>query len=397
MIRSSSEIKVIVFHDNFAQMGGAERVAEEIHRTFPGADLASTLSVPERLSEYLKYTKMKNTWMQCLPAKARLFRWYFLLYPFAVEGVNLNKYDLVVTSCFGYAKGIKRGRNALHVCYCHTPMRWIWRTSDYLSRENLGGWKRILLEMALKPLRAWEIRAAKRPDFYIANSREVARRLRDAFGIDSVVIPPPIETGRFTVSAEPEDYYLILSRLVPYKRIDLAVEACTITNRRLKVVGAGPDVERLRALAGPTVEFLGRQPDVAAAQLVNRCRALIFPGEEDFGMAPLEVNSAGRPVVAFKGGGASETIIPGLNGIFFQDPTVESLVASLEIFETMQWNPARIRAHAEGFDTAVFRQRVREFIESVVPLLCGDSNTANDPLSSSELAADLSCTPTPGG
>jgi glycosyltransferase involved in cell wall biosynthesis len=365
MLRSG--VKCVIFHDNFAQMGGAERVAEELHRTFPGADLASTLSVTERLSDYLKHTAIKTTWMQFLPAKARLFRWYFLLYPFAIECVNLKQYDVIVSSCFGYAKGVKRGKNAVHICYCYTPMRWVWRTSDYLARENFSTWKRNLLLIALRPLRAWEIRAAQRPDFYIAISHEVARRIKDAFGVESTVIYPPIDTRRFSVSAEVDGYYLVLSRLVPYKRIDLAVEACSRTGRRLKVIGSGPDLKRLRAMAGPTIEFLGRQPDEAVARLASRCRALIFPGEEDFGMAPLEVNAAGRPVVAFAGGGASETIVPGLNGIFFHDATVKSLIDSLVTFETMQWQPDKIRAYAERFDSERFRQQIRAFIGDVAP------------------------------
>lgn len=240
-------LRTVIFHDNFAQMGGAERVAEELHRALPDADLATTLLVTERLTDYLKRTEIRTTWMQLLPAKAQLFRWYFLLYPLAIETVDLEKYDLVVTSCFGYAKGLKRREGALHICYCHSPMRWIWRTSDYFAREEFGFWKRHLLALALIPLKAWEIRAAQRPDFYIANSSEVARRLRDAFGIEATVICPPIDTRRFTISASVDDYYLVLSRLVPYKRIDLAVEACSRSGRRLKVIGGGPDFKRLKS------------------------------------------------------------------------------------------------------------------------------------------------------
>jgi glycosyltransferase involved in cell wall biosynthesis len=361
-------------------MGGAERVAEDLHRAFPSADLATTLSVMERLSDYLKRIPIATTWMQLLPAKARLFRWYFLLYPFAIEGVDLNKYNLIVSSCFGYAKGVKRPRNALHICYCHTPMRWVWRTSDYLGREKISEWKRRLLPLALVPLKAWEIHAAKRPDFYIANSREVARRLREAFGIEATVIYPPIDTRRFAVSASVHDYYLVVSRLVPYKRIDLAVEACSRSGRRLNIIGSGPDMERLRSFAGPTVEFLGRQSDEAVAQMVSHCRALIFPGEEDFGMAPLEANAAGRPVVAFKGGGALETIVPGLNGIFFDHATPESLIASLEGFEEMRWQPAMIRAYSEMFDREIFQQRIRAFIKSVAPDLMWKTKEDEDPI-----------------
>jgi len=379
--------RTVIFHDNFAQMGGAERVAEALHRTFPGADLATTLTVPERLTAYLRSTGISTTWMQFLPAKARLFRWYFLLYPFAIETVNLDKYDLVVTSCFGYAKGVKRRKDALHVCYCHSPMRWVSRRADYLEREGFGSWMRGLLGLALGPLGMWERRAARRPDLYIANSREVARRLHAAFGVESTVIPPPIETQRFTVSAEVDDYYLVLSRLVPYKRLDLAVEACNRSSRRLKVIGAGPDMKRLISIAGPTIEFLGRQADVDVARFASRCQALILPGEEDFGMAPLEVNAAGRPVVAFKGGGALETIVPGLNGIFFGQPTVESLLGSLDTFENMQWLPYRIRAHADQFDISRFQQRVRALVESAA--LRVGAATAEPPVEpASALVAD---------
>jgi glycosyltransferase involved in cell wall biosynthesis len=375
MVVKASKRRTVIFHDNFAQMGGAERVAEELHRALPGADLATTLLVPERLSVYLRRATITTTWMQLLPMKARLFRWYFLLYPFAIEGIKLEGYNLIVSSCFGYAKGVRRPKNALHICYCHSPMRWVWRTSDYLAREKITGLKRRLLLLALAPLKAWEIRAARRPDFYIANSREVARRLRDIFGIEATVIYPPIDTRRFTVSSSVHDYFLVVSRLVPYKRIDLAIDACSRSGRRLKVIGGGPDMERLISLAGPTIEFLGRQSDEAVAEFVSHCRALIFPGEEDFGMAPLEANAAGRPVVAFRGGGALETIVQGLNGVFFDEPTVESLIASLERFEEMEWQPAAIRAHSEQFDRDIFQQRVRAFIKSVEPGFMSETKT----------------------
>jgi len=357
--------RVAVFHDNFAQNGGAERVAEMLHRTYPEADLLTTLSVPERLSPYVQGAHLKTTWMQWLPAKAKLFRAYFLLYPFAIEQTNLNAYDLVVTSCFGYAKGVKRRAGAVHVCYCHNPMRWIHRTDDYLEREDFSRWKRSLLALVLKPLKAWEQRAAKQPDFYIANSRIVAERLQSAFGISSVIIPPPIDTARFAISDTVDNFYLVLARLVPYKRIDLAVEACTRTGRKLVIIGDGPDRARLEAVAGPTVTFLGRAADDVVSDYASRCRALLFPGEEDFGMTPLEINAAGRPVVAYYGGGATETILDGLNGVFFREPTADSLIAALDRFETMTWDPQAIRRHAESYDVVVFQSRIREFVDKV--------------------------------
>ncbi len=355
--------RVAIFHDNFAQKGGAERVAEILHQTYPQADLLTTLSVPERLSPYMKASHLKTTWMQRLPAKAKLFRAYFLLYPFAVEQTNLGAYDLVVTSCFGYAKGVKRRAGAIHICYCHTPMRWIHRTEDYLEREGFSSWKRALILFALKPLKMWEKRAAKQPDFYIANSRVVAERLHNAFGITSTIIPPPIDTSRFAISNTVDDFYLVLARLVPYKRIDLAIEACTRTGRKLVIIGDGPDRARLEAMADKNVTFLGRVTDDVVSDYASRCRALIFPGEEDFGMTPLEINAAGRPVIAYHGGGAMETIQDGLNGIFFDKPTAGSLRGALHRFEQMSWDPQAIRRHAESYDVTVFQSRIREFID----------------------------------
>lgn len=363
--------RVAVFHDNLAQMGGAERVTEALHKAFPGADLYTTLAVPERLSPYLRGAAARTTWMQWLPRKADFFRHYFLLYPFAVELVDLSAYDVVITSCFGFAKGIHTREDALQVCYCHTPMRWVWRSSDYFAKEKIGLLKKLLLGVALKPLRWWEIRAAKRPDFYIANSQIVAQRLRDAFGVESVVIPPPIETERFYASASTENYFLILSRLVPYKRLDLAVQAATRLSLTLKVIGSGPDLERLRAMAGPTVEFLGRQSDESVNHLVSRCQALIFPGEEDFGMAPLEVNAAGRPVIAFYGGGAVETVVEGINGIFFREPTVDSLMDAVRRFRLESWDVAAIQNHARAYDIAAFQQRIREFVDNALEMRRG--------------------------
>jgi glycosyltransferase involved in cell wall biosynthesis len=359
--------KIALFQDYLAQNGGAERVTEAIHRTLPGADLHTTMAAPERLSPYLRDVGAKTTWMQALPAKAKLYRHYFPLYPFAVESTDLSQYDLIVSSCCGYAKGVKRAAHAIHVCYCHNPMRWVWRFSEYVAREQMNKPTKMLLHLMVQGLKKWETRAAKRPDFYIANSHIVANRLKAAFGVDALVIEPPIDTSRFRVSNETEDYYLILSRLNAYKRIDLAVEACTRTNRRLIVIGDGTDRERLKSLAGPTVTFLGRQPDAAVNRYASRCRALIFPGEEDFGMAPLEINAAGRPVVAYNAGGAMETVIDGFNGILFGEQTVDSLIWGLEKLESREWNPAAIRTNAQRYDIHVFQKRLLDFLDSVSP------------------------------
>jgi glycosyltransferase involved in cell wall biosynthesis len=305
--------------------------------------------------------------MQRLPWKTRLFRHYFMLYPFAVQSADLSEYDLVISSCFGFAKGVRRREGAVHVCYCHNPMRWVWRTNDYLAKEQFSPLKRRLVELALRPLKAWEMLAAQRPDYFIANSQVVADRIRYAFGVDSTVIPPPIDTARFKPSAEIEDYFLVLARLAPYKRLDLAIEACTRLNMKLVVIGDGPDRERLVKMAGPSVTFLGRQPDSVVNHYASHCKALIFPGEEDFGIAPLEINAAGRPVIAFRGGGATETIIEGLNGTFFDRQEVASLGKALQRFETMTWDATAIRQHAEQYDVSVFQEKIMNFLAEILP------------------------------
>ena len=203
---------------------------------------------------------------------------------------------------------------------------------------------------------------ARRPDFYIANSKVVAERLRLAFGVSSIVIPPPVDTRRFTIGGEIEDYYLILSRLVPHKRIDLAVQACAQSNRRLMVIGEGPDRARLEALAGPTVTFLGHLSDEQVNVYAQQCRAAILPGEEDFGLTPLEINSAGRPVIAYRGGGALETVVDGLNGTFFDRLDAQSLGAAMDRLEASAWNTHAIRRHAEQFDIDVFQRRILRFL-----------------------------------
>jgi len=359
--------RIAVFHDNFAQMGGAEKVAEEIYNLLPGASMHSTVAVPEILSHGLQQTNIKTSWMQHLPGLRRHFRHYFLFYPFAVESIDLSGYDLIVSSCFGYAKGIRKRKDAIHVCYCHTPMRWVWRYEDYSERAGFGRLSRRILPLLLALLKRWDLGAARRPDYFIANSETVAKRIKTFYGRDSIVIPPPIDVSRFQPEPVQEDYYLVLSRLVPYKRIDLAVKACTNLNRKLLVIGDGPDRARLEKIAGPSIRFLGRQPDEAVAQYAARCRALLFPGEEDFGMTPLEVNAAGRPVIAFRAGGALETVVEGRTGIFFDQPKTESLMQAIKDFELYSWNAGELRAHAARFDRTVFATRLTDYLKTVAP------------------------------
>jgi len=364
--------KIALVHDYFVQMGGAERVAEAMHDSFPSAPVYTTVALPKGLPGGLRTADIRTSPMQHLPSIERRFRHYFMLYPFAVENFDLSQYDLIFSSSSGYAKGVRRRRNAIHVCYCHTPMRWVWRYDDYVAREGFGGTVRAALPSLLWGLRKWDLRASRQPNYYIANSRLVADRIKKIYGREAFVIPPPIDVQRFEMADEVGDYYLVLSRLMPYKRIDLAVEACKRANRRLIVIGDGPDRARLEKLADDRIEFLGRQPDSIVNYYAARCRALLFPGEEDFGMAPLEVNAAGRPVIAYRGGGAIETVVEGVTGVFFDQQNSLSLAEAIEEFEGLSWRQENLRHHAEKFDRNVFAFRVLQFLGSVAPASCAD-------------------------
>lgn len=379
--------KIALVHDYFIQMGGAERVAAAMHDSFPAAPIYTTVALPHRLPKELHDADIRTSAMQKLPAMEQRFRQYFMLYPFAVERFDLSQYDLIFSSSSGYAKGVRRHSNAVHVCYCHNPMRWVWRYDDYVERESFGRVARSLLPMSLWGLKKWDLRASKQPDYYIANSHLVAQRIKETYGRDAIVIPPPIEVDRFYMSYKQEDFYLVLSRLVPYKRIDLAIEACNRLGRRLVIIGDGPDRARLEKLAGPKTEFLGRQSDERVNQYASRCLALLFPGEEDFGMVPLEVNAAGRPVIAFRGGGAMETVVEGVTGVFFDMPTSAAVIAAIEDFESRNWHQQVLRNHAEKFDRSVFAFRVLQFLGSVAPSSCAAELSAGARLLSSNVAA----------
>ncbi|HEX5702332.1 MAG TPA: glycosyltransferase [Pyrinomonadaceae bacterium] len=362
--------RIALVHDYFVQMGGAERVAEAMHESFPSAPMYTTVALPQNLPHRLRLADIRTSPLQHLPAIERRFRHYFMLYPFAVEGFDLSQYDLIFSSSSGYAKGVRRRRNAIHVCYCHTPMRWVWRYDDYVARERFGKLSRGLLPLMLWPLKKWDLRASQQPNYYIANSRLVADRIKKIYGREAHVIPPPIDVNRFHMSNEIDDYYLVLSRLMPYKRIDLAIEACKRMNRRLIVIGDGPDRNRLEKLADDRIEFLGRQPDKIVNYYAARCRALLFPGEEDFGMAPLEANAAGRPVIAYRAGGAVETVEEDVTGVFFDQANSVSLAEAIEKFEGLRFDQYTLRRHAEKFDRTVFSFRVLQFLGSVAPSSC---------------------------
>lgn len=360
--------KIALAHDYFIQMGGAERVAEVLHSIFPTAPMFTAVDRRPQLPLNLRKDKVRTSWMQKLPISTKNHRNYFLLYPLAFESFDMSDFDLIISSSSGYAKGLRKKKSAIHVNYCHTPMRWVWRYEDYAAREQFSRLKRNILPFLLRGLKNWDLRAAEQPDLFIANSNIVAERIKRFYKRDALVIPPPIDVARFSPDEPDEDFYLLLSRLVPYKRLDLAIKACEKLDRPLVVIGDGAARFELEKIAGPKTKFLGRQPDEVVARYASRCRALIFPGEEDFGMTPLEINSAGRPIIAFRAGGATETVVEGETGVFFNNQTTGSIISAIEEFESLSFDRLAIRRHAEKFDTRVFSSRIRKFIEEVVPV-----------------------------
>jgi glycosyltransferase involved in cell wall biosynthesis len=358
-------MRIAVVHDYFTQLGGAEKVAEELYCMLPDPSLFATIALPDRMPPRLQGIQVQTSWMQKLPKIKDYYRLYFVLYPFAVGSMDLSAYDLVISSSSGYAKGVRTAPHAIHVCYCHTPMRWAWSYQSYAERESFGFSQRALLPMFIRGLRRWDEMASRQPDHFVANSKAIADRIRRFYKRSAEVIHPPIETERFRLSSERDDYYLVLSRLVPYKRIDLAVQACTQRKKKLLVIGDGPDMQSLEATAGPTVKFLGRASDEQVEYYAARCRALLFPGEEDFGMAPVEVAAAGRPTIAYRAGGALETIVENVTGVFFDHQTSESLGDAIETFERQQWSPAVLRKHSQTFSVPVFHDRFRSFLKRI--------------------------------
>jgi glycosyltransferase involved in cell wall biosynthesis len=296
-----------------------------------------------------------------------MYKTYLPLMPLALEQCDLRGYDLVISSESGPAKGVITPAEALHVCYCHTPMRYIWNMyHDY--REGAGRVTRMMMPALSHYLRMWDVSTAARVDSFVANSETVAKRIRRYYGADSVVIHPPVDTNSFSIAppSELEDYYLMAGELVSYKRPDLAVRAFNELKLKLVVIGGGDMLDEVRRLAGPTVTVLGAQPFDVLRSHYARCRALIFPGEEDFGMVPVEAMASGRPVIAFGRGGAVETVATGLSGVFFAEQTVESISLAVDELGKFEIDPAKIAAHAKRFGKDHFFRKMREHIDRLL-------------------------------
>ncbi len=359
-------MKVALVHDYLNQMGGAERVVMAFHEIFPDAPIYTSIFDPHRVDPAFQKMDIRTSFMQKFPLVNRHHQPYLPFYPFAMEYLDLRAYDLVLSSSSAFAKGVITRPETLHICYCHTPMRWCWNYDEYIEREQLGGIARRVLPFMITGLRIWDQTSAMRVDHFIANSPVVAGRITKYYRREAVVIPPPVDVQRFSFdpASRSGDYFLILSRLIPYKRIDLAIEACNKLQLPLLIIGGGRDEERLKRLAGPMIRFMGRLSDAEVIYYYTHCRAFLFPGEEDFGITPLEAQACGRPVIAYGAGGALASVVDGVTGVFFKQQTVASLANALARFDERAFEPQTIRNHALEFDLPRFHRRIQQFIEA---------------------------------
>ena len=345
------------------QYGGAEKVLEAAHELFPDAPIYTTIYRPQAMPAAYRDWDIRVSALNRLPFIGRYHQLFLPFYPLGVESFDLSAYDVVLSITSAFAHGIITPPDTLHICYCLTPARFLWSYQSYAQREGLGRLADVILQPMLNYLRLWDRLAADRVDHFIAISHEVQRRIRKYYRRESTIIYPPVETGRFHPADGYDDYFLIVSRLIPYKRIDLAVHAFNALGLPLKIVGEGRDRNALQALARPNIEFLGWVSNEELQKLLSRARAFIFPGLEDFGIAPVEAMAAGRPVIAYAGGGALDTVIPGMSGELFTALTPESLASVIRDFDPTRYDPVIIRQHAEQFDRAVFQRKLERFVE----------------------------------
>lgn len=356
-------VDVVIAHDYLGQFGGAERVVEEMCEVYPDAPIYTSYFVPDRTFPFFKTRAVHTSFLDRAPGIALHHKAYLLLYPLAFARLRLPQCRVVISSSSSFAKGVRIPRGAVHICYCHAPMRFAWDFDTYVAHDSgVGKFSRMAARAVMAPLRQWDLASNDSVDHFIANSKNIQERIWRLYGREADVVYPPVDVDEFSVSPDPEDYYLVVSRLVGYKRVDLAVEACSKSGRRLVVIGDGPVRPSLEAMAGSTIEFRGRVSDVEMRETMSRCRALLFCGEEDFGITPVECMAAGRPVIAYGAGGALETIVDGETGLFFDLQEADSLLECLERFEAAEFSVEACVNQAQHFAPSLFRQRLAEIV-----------------------------------
>jgi glycosyltransferase involved in cell wall biosynthesis len=378
-------MKVALVHDYLVERGGAEHVLAVLWRAFPDAPIYTSVYNPETTLDVFRGADVRPSFLQQVTVDPGQYRALLPLYPLAFASFDLRDYDLIISSSSGFAKGVRKPAGARHVCYCHTPPRFIWGYQRANERERLPAGARAALALARPLLRRADRWGARGVDRFLANSRCVATRIAEVYGRASDVVPPPVDCDAFAPGGEAEDFYLVVSRLVPYKRVDVVVEAFNRSDRRLLIAGAGRDRARLEAMArSRSIRFLGHAPQGEVRRLLARCRALIVAAEEDFGLTALEANASGRPVIAFGAGGALETVVPGVTGVTFAAQTPEALLDALSRFEQLSFAPDTLVEHARRFDVGAFRRRIEQIVaEEIRP---GRADVSRAPLAREEAA-----------
>lgn len=368
-------MRVCIIHDYLTHMGGGERVLEAIAEAFPEAPIYTLVYDPGQVRVSFDPGRIRTSFLQRFPGARRSHRYFPLaLMPFAIEQFDISQFDVVISNAHSFGKGIITPASTLHISYCMTPTRYAWDGSHRYVREfSSSHWFQKFAPPAISYIRLWDYMASKRVDKYLTLSKYVAGRIQKYYGRSSEVIYPPVDTDRFSPSEGVGEYYLVVSRLVPYKRVDIAISAAERLGKPLKIAGTGPELQELQALAGPNTEFLGFVPDSDLPQLYRNAKALLFPQEEDFGITPLEAAASGVPTVAYGRGGALETIVPGKTGVLFFKQTVESIVQAMEVLESTTWNKGEIRAHAESFSRDRFIREIKLCTHAAWDAFCKES------------------------
>jgi len=357
-------MKIAIVHDYLNQYGGAEKVVEALHDLYPEAPIYTSIYLPQNLPAVFGKMDIRTSFMQRLPFLKTHFKKYLMLYPMAFERLDLRAYDVILSSSSGFAKGVKIPANCLHICYCYSPMRFAWNYESYMAQESLSSLVRSLLPFFISRLKRWDLDKNKGVDCFIAISKCIQERIRKCYNLPSTLIYPPVHVKGFKIAEETSSYFLVVSRLNAYKRIDLVIEAFNRLGLPLKIVGDGPHRKTLEAMSASNIEFLGKLPNELLPQVYGHCEALIFPGSEDFGIVPVEAQACGRPVIAYASGGALETVIDGVTGLFFKEPNVDALIQAVKKFEKIKGNffPSIVRNNALRFDETLFKKEMKDFI-----------------------------------
>jgi glycosyltransferase involved in cell wall biosynthesis len=356
-------MKVAIVHEWLTGFGGAERCVIEFASLYPDAPIYTSVYDEKRFRDIFPPQRVRTSFIQNLPGAIEKYRSYLPLMPRAFQSFDLSGYDVILSSSHCCAKGIRKPKGAIHIAFIYTPMRYVWELKD-IYRSSLSGIKRIIFDMMVEPLRKFDLKSNEGVDYFIPISREVDRRLRETYARGgSVVIYPPVDVDHFAYDGPKEDYYLVAHRFVPYKRVDIAIDAFNANGLKLKVLGVGPDEEKLRSIAKPNIEFLGFVPDDQLAEVYGKAKALIFTSFEDFGLTPIEAMASGTPVIAYGSGGALETVVEKVTGTFFREQSADSLNDGIRRFDRMSFDKSKLIERARLFDVSIFRKQISEFVD----------------------------------